>query len=184
VNLPEGKNLIGAFYPPKAVIADPNTLRTLPHREFRSGLYEVIKYGVIADARLFHFLEGRMTAVLRRDPAALAWIIPRCIAIKARVVSKDEREGGLRQILNFGHTLGHGVEAATRYRLFLHGEAIAWGMIAATLIAMATGCLGERDAGRIIRLVASVGPLPSLEECAPLSFAPFLQATRKHAEGA
>lgn len=162
VNLPEGKNLVGAFYPPKAVIADPELLSTLPHREFRSGLYEVIKTAVIADAELFAYLERRMRAVLRRDPAALARIIPRCIAIKAHVVSVDERERGLRKILNFGHTLGHALEAATNYRRFLHGEAIAWGMMAATLMAMATGRLTEPRAGRILRLIAEVGPLPPL----------------------
>jgi 3-dehydroquinate synthase len=162
VNLPEGKNLVGAFYPPNAVIADPGLLATLPHREFRSGLYEVIKTGVIADAALFACLERRMRAVLRRDPAALAWIIPRCIAVKAHVVTVDERERGLRKILNFGHTLGHALEAATNYRRFLHGEAIAWGMIATTLMAMATGRLSEPHAGRILRLIAEVGPLPPL----------------------
>jgi 3-dehydroquinate synthase len=162
VNLPEGKNLVGAFYPPKLVVADPDVLRTLPHREFRSGLYEVIKYGVIADRNLFDFLEGYMPAILRRDPAALAFIISRSIAIKADVVNKDEREGGLRQILNFGHTLGHVLEAATNYRRFLHGEAIAWGMIAATLMALATDRLSLADAGRIVHLVASVGPLPTV----------------------
>ena len=118
VDLPEGKNLVGAFYPPKLVIADPELLRTLPHREYRSGLYEVVKYGVIADAKLFRFLEAHMNRVLRRDPAALDWIIQRCIAIKARVVNEDEREGGLRKILNFGHTLGHALEAATRLSPF------------------------------------------------------------------
>ena len=133
VNLPEGKNLVGAFYPPKLVIADPQVLRTLPHREYRSGLYEVVKYGVIADPELFEFLERRMLALLRRDAAALSWVIARCIRIKAHVVAKDEREGGLRHILNFGHTLGHALEAATRYRRFMHGEAIGWGMLAATL---------------------------------------------------
>ena len=116
VDLPEGKNLVGAFYPPKVVVADPGMLLTLPHREYRSGLYEVIKYGVIADPKLFEFLARRMPAVLRRDPEALDWIIPRSIAIKARVVSADEREGGLRQILNFGHTLGHALETATNYQ--------------------------------------------------------------------
>src|SRR6201999_2106162 len=99
VNLPEGKNLVGAFYPPKLVIVDPALLRTLPHREFRSGLYEVVKYGVIADEKLFAFLEKRMSTVLRRDPAALAHIIEPCIRVKADVVQQDEREGGLRQIL-------------------------------------------------------------------------------------
>ena len=101
VDLPEGKNLVGAFHPPKLVIADPDMLRTLPHREYRSGLYEVVKYGIIADPKLFRFLEAHMNAVLRRDPAALDWIIPRCIAIKARVVNKDEREAGLTQDIEF-----------------------------------------------------------------------------------
>jgi 3-dehydroquinate synthase len=162
VDLPEGKNLVGAFHPPKLVVADPEMLRTLPHREYRSGLYEVVKYGIIADPKLFRFLETHMNAVLRRDPAALDWIIPRCIAIKARVVNKDEREHGLRKILNFGHTLGHALEAATAYKRFLHGEAIAWGMMAATLLGVATNRTREADATRIFRLIASVGPLPSL----------------------
>jgi 3-dehydroquinate synthase len=162
VNLPEGKNLVGSFYPPRLILADPDTLDTLPHREFRSGLYEVVKYGVIADAELFRFLERRMPAVLRRDSTALAWIIPRCAAIKADVVQKDEREGGLRQILNFGHTIGHALEAVTSYRRFLHGEAIGWGMIAATLMAVAADKLRDAEAIRIIRLVASIGPLPGL----------------------
>ncbi len=160
VNLPEGKNLVGAFYPPKVVIADPALLATLPHREYRSGLYEVIKYGAIADPELFAFLERRMSSVLRRDPADLGWIISRSIAIKARVVGEDEREGGLRQILNFGHTLGHALEAATGYRLFLHGEAIGWGMIAASMMALSMDRLPLMDAFRIVRLAASVGPLP------------------------
>ena len=179
VDLPEGKNLVGAFYPPKLVIADPAFLRTLPHREFRSGLYEVIKYGAIADTKLFDFLERRMDSILRRDPAALTYIIPRSAAIKARVVSADERESGLRQILNFGHTLGHALETATNYRRFLHGEAVAWGMIAATLVAVAQGYLAEHDAARIIRLVASVGPLPSLGGARAAALRPILAADKK-----
>jgi 3-dehydroquinate synthase len=179
VNLPEGKNLVGAFYPPKLILADPDMLDTLPHREFRSGLYEVVKYGVIADAELFQFLERRMSAVLRRDSAALAWIIPRCAAIKARVVDKDEREGGLRQILNFGHTIGHALEAVTGYRRFLHGEAIGWGMIAATLVAVATGKLRDAQAIRIIRLVASVGPLPGLGKIRASQLRPILAGDKK-----
>jgi 3-dehydroquinate synthase len=162
VNLPEGKNLVGAFYSPKLVIADPETLQTLPHRQYRSGLYEVIKYGIIADAVLFAFLERHMLALLRRDPTALGWVIPRCIRIKANVVAKDERESGLREILNFGHTLGHALEAATGYRRFLHGEAVGWGMHAATLLGLASDRVRESDAERVIRLIASVGPLPAL----------------------
>ena len=179
VNLPEGKNLVGSFYPPKLVVADPNLLQTLPHREFRSGLYEVVKYGVIADAELFRFLEKRMAAVLRRDLSALCWLIRRCAAIKARVVKQDERESGLRQTLNFGHTVGHGLETVTGYRRFLHGEAIGWGMIAATLLAVAMEHLREDDAVRIIRLVASIGPLPSLGKIRASRLRPILAGDKK-----
>src|ERR1700728_384781 len=162
VNLPEGKNLVGAFHPPKLVLADPKVLLTLPHREYRSGLYEVVKYGIIADPELFAYLERHMLALLRRDAKAIAWVTTRCIRIKADVVAHDEREGGLREILNFGHTLGHALEAATKYRRFRHGEAIAWGMIYATLLGVATDRFKEADATRFIRLIASVGPLPRL----------------------
>src|SRR6266403_439872 len=132
VNLPEGKNLLGAFYPPRLVLADPELLATLPEREFRGGLSDVIKYGVIADATLFAFLEKQMDAILRRDPATLDSVIERSVSQKARVVSLDERESGLREILNFGHTFAHALESVTRYRKYLHGEAVGWGMIAAT----------------------------------------------------
>ncbi|MGH9689951.1 MAG: 3-dehydroquinate synthase [Candidatus Acidiferrales bacterium] len=179
VNLPEGKNLVGAFYPPKLIVADPETLQTLPHREYRSGLYEVVKYGVIADPELFAFLERHMPAALRCDPAALASIIPRCAAIKARVVTKDEHEGGLRQILNFGHTLGHALETATGYRRFLHGEAIGWGMMAATLLAVGAGRLREPQAGRILRVISSIGPLPSLGKISASQLRPILEGDKK-----
>jgi 3-dehydroquinate synthase len=162
VDLPEGKNLIGAFYPPKLVVADPDVLRTLPHRELRSGLYEVVKYGIIADRKLFEYLERHMPALLRRDPKTLSWVIEGSMRIKARIVSRDERESGLRQILNFGHTLGHALEAATSYRRFAHGEAIGWGMVAATLLGVAGNQIRERDAQRVIRLIMSIGPLPPL----------------------
>jgi len=160
VNLPEGKNLVGAFYPPELVIADPDVLSTLPHRQYRAGLYEIIKYGVIADPALFRYLERHMLALLRRDRAAVEYVIPRCIRIKAMIVGKDERESGLRQILNFGHTLGHALETATGYKKFLHGEAVGHGMIFATLLGLAIGQLGVKDAARIIGLILSVGPLP------------------------
>jgi 3-dehydroquinate synthase len=162
VNLPEGKNLVGAFYPPELVIADPDVLSTLPHRQYRAGLYEIIKYGVIADPALFRYLERHILALLRRDRSALEYVIPRCIRIKAMVVGKDERESGLRQILNFGHTLGHALETATGYKKFLHGEAVGHGMIFATLLALAIGQLNVKDAARIIGLILSVGPLPPI----------------------
>jgi 3-dehydroquinate synthase len=183
VDLPEGKNLVGAFYPPRAVIADPDLLATLPHREYRSGLYEVIKYGVIADRKLFEFLERDMQRILRRDPAALDWIIPRCIAIKARVVSADERESGLRHILNFGHTMGHALEAATGYRRYLHGEAIGWGMIYATCLSLAAGRISEGDSARIIRLIASVGPLPGLGNIRMAQLREFMAGDKKARAG-
>jgi 3-dehydroquinate synthase len=153
VNLPEGKNLVGAFYPPRLVLVDPEALRSLPDREFRGGLAEVIKYGVIADAELFAFLESNMEAILRREAKALEKIIRRSIEIKAQVVSKDERESGLREILNYGHTFGHALESTTRYKRFQHGEAVAWGMMCAAL-------LGHEAAGAkadaVSRIVASV----------------------------
>src|SRR5215469_5010592 len=183
VDLPEGKNLIGAFYPPSQILADPETLATLPQREYRSGLYEVIKYGVIADAALFVYLCRNMPALLRRDPKALAYVIPRCMRIKADVVSRDERESGLRQILNFGHTLGHALESATYYRRFLHGEAIGWGMIAATLLAVAKNRLAERDAAAIIRLVSAVGQRPSLSGIRAARLPKILASDKKSRHG-
>ncbi len=160
VNLPEGKNLVGAFYPPKLVIADPDTLATLPEREFRSGIYEVIKYGVIGDARLFSYLEQNVERLASRDQAALDFVIPRCIRAKARIVEQDEREAGLREILNFGHTFAHAFETATAYRRYLHGEAVGWGMIAASRLGVRTAGFSSEEAARIERLVGHVGPLP------------------------
>jgi 3-dehydroquinate synthase len=179
VNLPEGKNLVGAFYPPKLIITEPATLRTLPHREFRSGLYEVVKTGVIADEELFEFIEKKMAALLRRDPGALAYVIDRCIRVKAFVVKEDERESGLRQILNYGHTLGHALEAVTGYRRFLHGEAIGWGMIAATLLAVALNRVPDQDASRILRMIASVGPLPPLGKIEASQLRPIMAGDKK-----
>ena len=162
VNLPEGKNLVGAFYQPDFVIADPATLKTLSDRDYRSGIYEIIKYGVIADAKLFRDLELNLEKLLQRDAATLSNIIPRCIAQKARVTTLDERESGLRETLNFGHTFAHALESLTRYRIFRHGEAVGWGMIAATLLGIAVSNLSLEDAARTIRLIRRVGPLPPL----------------------
>src|SRR5580692_2600916 len=161
VNLPEGKNMVGAFYPPKGVVADPIFLSSLPPRDFRSGIYEIIKYGVIGDAELFKFLEDKLEKVLRRERAALAFVIERSIAQKARVVSKDEHESGLREILNFGHTFAHALESVTRYRTYLHGEAVGWGMIAAARLAVEKEMLQPREEERIAKVIARVGPLPA-----------------------
>lgn len=160
VNLVEGKNLVGAFYPPRLVLADPETLETLPEREFRGGLAEVIKYGVIADAKLFEFLESKMDALLRREPSALEHVIRRSIEIKAQVVGQDERESGLREILNFGHTFGHALESVTRYRRFQHGEAVAWGMMCAALLGHEVAGTPADAVSRIVALVRRIGPLP------------------------
>jgi 3-dehydroquinate synthase len=161
VNLPEGKNLMGAFYAPELVVADPGLLRTLPQRQYRSGIYEVIKYGVILDGGLFGYLEKHLDALLARRPRALDAVIPRCIAAKARVVSADEREGGQRELLNYGHTVGHALETVTRYRRYLHGEAVGLGMQAACLLAVAKKKLSQEAAERIVRLVERVGPMPA-----------------------
>jgi 3-dehydroquinate synthase len=134
VDLPEGKNLVGAFHQPGAVLIDPHTLRTLPARELRSGLAEVVKYGIIYDETFFDSVIGDMPALLRRDEAALGRVIARSCEIKADVVALDETEQGLRAILNFGHTVGHALEAVTGYRRYRHGEAIAIGMVSAALI--------------------------------------------------
>ena len=160
VNLPEGKNLVGAFYPPKLILSDPAVLRTLPDREFRGGLAEVIKHAIIADGEMFAYLERNIAKVLRRDPAALAYLIPRNAAIKAKVVTRDERESGLREILNFGHTFAHALESTTRYRRYRHGEAVACGMMAAALLGHEIGICKADYASRIVALVRHLGPLP------------------------
>ena len=160
VNLPEGKNLVGAFYPPRLVLVDSEVLASLPGREFRGGLAEVIKYGVIADPRLFAFLEQNMKAILGRDSRALEHVIRRSIEIKARVVSRDEKESGLREILNFGHTFAHALETVTRYRKYQHGEAVAWGMMCAALLGHETAKTPADDVARVIALVRQIGPLP------------------------
>jgi 3-dehydroquinate synthase len=183
VNLPEGKNLVGAFYPAKLVIADPELLRTLPLREFRSGIYEIIKYGVIGDAKLFQFLALKMDKLLRRDPAALDFVIERSVSQKARVVSLDERESGLREILNFGHTFAHALESVTQYRKYLHGEAVGWGMIAATRLAVSSGLLSAKDSGRILHLIARVGPLPRWPSASPARLVAAMQADKKTRAG-
>lgn len=179
VNLPEGKNLVGAFYSPRLVLADPMTLSTLPVREFRSGLYEIIKYGVIADERLLAFLENSIEALANRDAQALDFVIPRCIQVKADVVSRDERESGLREILNFGHTFAHAFETATRYRKYLHGEAVGWGMIAACRLAQRLGLLPAGNAARIEQLVRRAGPLPALPRIKPSRLVEIMHSDKK-----
>lgn len=160
VNLPAGKNLVGTFHQPRLVLTDPAVLATLPPREYRSGLFEALKCGVIADRALFESMEAGRDQLLARHPESLVRLIEACVKVKARVVEADEREAGQRRILNFGHTIGHALEADTAYRTFRHGEAVAWGMVAATRIAVATGKTDARTAERIVAAVLAYSPLP------------------------
>ncbi|HWR14527.1 MAG TPA: 3-dehydroquinate synthase [Terriglobales bacterium] len=163
VDLAEGKNLVGTFHHPRAVLIDPAVLGTLPDREFRAGLYEVMKCGLIRRPEIFEYMEQNREKVLQRDATALEWLISSAVQVKAEVVSADEREGDLRRILNFGHTIGHALEAETRYRQFLHGEAVAWGMVAASMIATAVQKTEPETARRIISTVLAYAPLPKVE---------------------
>ncbi len=160
VNLTTGKNLIGSFHHPRAVFADVGVLETLPARELRAGLFESIKAGVIRDAGLFRFLERNQEPILACDPTALKRVIAASVCMKAEVVGIDERESGLRMILNFGHTIGHAIEAATGYKKLLHGEAIAWGMLAALHISRMRTMIPEKDVARIEKTIHAYGPLP------------------------
>lgn len=176
VNHALGKNLIGAFHQPVLVVIDPALLKTLPRREFRSGLYEVVKYGVISSRDLFDRLNADTKSLFAKDSRALVPAIVESCRIKADVVSKDERESGLRRILNYGHTVGHALEAVTSYRRFRHGEAIGLGMLAAADLAVARGALAERERQALAQLIAKLGPLPTV---ADLSIPDILAAMRR-----
>jgi 3-dehydroquinate synthase len=183
VNLPEGKNLIGSFYPPRLVLADVDVLSTLPEREFRAGLAEVIKHSVIADAPMFSYLEGNIAKILRRDRSALEYLIPRNVQIKARVVSRDERESGLREILNFGHTFAHALESITKYRRYQHGEAVAWGLMTAALLGHEAGVTRAVDVSRIVALVRRIGPLPPWPRVSAKSLIDLMRSDKKARAG-
>lgn len=158
VNLVGGKNLVGAFHQPRLVLVDPSTLDTLPSREYRAGLQEVVKHGIIRSSGLFEFMESRSEDVLARDPSAVERMIADSVRIKAAVVRADEREQGLRRVLNFGHTLGHALEAETGYRSLLHGEAVAFGMVAATRLSQLRGRIPGSLRRRVERVVLSYAP--------------------------
>jgi len=164
VNHPLGKNLIGSFHAPSLVVADPVVLETLPRREFRAGLYEVIKYGVISDPTLLDRIRDSVTAIFNRDGDAVAPLVAASCRIKAQVVSADERESGLRRILNFGHTVGHALEAVTKYKQFRHGEAIGYGMLAALAIGVARGVTPKSLYEEVESLITQLGPLPSVAD--------------------
>jgi 3-dehydroquinate synthase len=183
VNLVSGKNLIGAFHQPLAVLIDPAVLNTLPAREYRAGLYEVIKYGVISNLALFQLLIERSTDVLAQCPEVVDTLISASVRIKAEVVTADERESDLRRILNFGHTVGHALEAETQYSRFLHGEAVGFGMKAASHVAHLTGLLREPDRDAILHAVELYGPIPALEGIQPEALASRLISDKKTLQG-
>lgn len=164
VNHALGKNLIGAFHQPHAVLIDLSVLTTLPRREFRAGLYEVIKYGMTSSPSLFDRVARERTAIFAKDPAVLMTIVSESCRIKADVVAADEREAGPRRILNFGHTVGHALEAVTKYRRYRHGEAVAYGMLVAAELAVHRGALTERDRTALADLIAALGPLPPIAD--------------------
>jgi 3-dehydroquinate synthase len=164
VNLAAGKNLIGAYHQPAAVLIDPQLLGSLPRREFRAGLYEVVKYGVIASRPLFDRVRTDLKRLFSRDPEVLEPVITECCQIKGRVVEEDERESGPRRALNYGHTLGHALEAITKYRRFRHGEAVGYGMLAAASLGVARGTMTAEDRDALASLIAQMGPLPSVSD--------------------
>jgi len=183
VNLVSGKNLLGSFHQPLAVLIDPDVLATLPSREYRAGLYEIIKCGVIRDAELFGLLDESADEVLAQHPELVERVISGAVRIKADVVSADEREGGQRRILNFGHTVGHALEAETGYTRFLHGEAVAFGMRAATALAELTGHLASTDRKSIERVIAKYGPIPSVDGIPAERLAARLKFDKKTVQG-
>ena len=183
VNLQGGKNLLGSFHQPHAVLIDPAVLGSLPPREYRAGLFEVIKHGIIASPELFAILAERSADVLAQHPEVLEKIIDESVRIKAGVVSADEKEGGLRRILNYGHTLGHALEAETNYSVLLHGEAIAYGMLAAGHLAVSTGHLAREVAAELSRVIHLYGPLPDLSGITPEALARHIYKDKKTIQG-
>ncbi len=184
VNLASGKNLVGAFYPPLLVVTDPAVLGTLPRREYRAGLYEVIKYGMACSAELFARLQDESARL--DDPAspALSPVIAECCRIKAAIVSADEREAGPRRVLNFGHTAAHAVEALTAYRRFRHGEAVAWGMLVASQLALGRGLLASSDDGALKALIMKLGPLPHVADLPASELVAAMRRDKKIVDGA
>ena len=179
INHPKGKNLIGAFYQPRAVLIDVATLDTLPEREYRSGLGEIIKYGAVLDADFFSFLEENAAKLLARDKQALIHAVGRSCAIKARVVETDEREGGVRAVLNYGHTIGHAVETLTGYTRYLHGEAVAIGMVQSAVVSQSMGFCSQADRERIESLLGKLGLPMELPEFPATAYAEALSHDKK-----
>ena len=183
VNLPTGKNLAGAFHSPSLVVCDPEVLKSLRRREFRAGLYEVVKYGVVLSRDLFDTVSTDLKLILRVDAATLVPLVARCCEIKADVVSADEREHGPRRVLNFGHTIGHALEAMTEYRRFRHGEAIAYGMLAAAHMSMTRGLMPREDQERVADLIRRMGPLPAVTDLKQSDAHAIIGRDKKIADG-
>jgi len=183
VNLGAGKNLLGTYHHPRVVLIDPEVLHTLSQRAFRSGLYEALKCGIIGDLDLFLRFEQKRAQILKRDSVEVEGLITASVKLKAEIVSADEQEGGLRRVLNLGHTIGHALEVETGYKTLLHGEAVAWGLIAATNISLSVGRTDSITAGRIADAVLSLGPLPELK-VNPRKILARLQADKKTQSGA
>lgn len=184
VNHPLGKNMIGAFYQPRAVLIDLNTLHTLPAREFAAGLAEVIKYGLIRDSAFYDWLEEQLPRLLAREEAPLAEAIERSCAIKAEVVAADEREGGLRAILNLGHTFGHAIETGQGYGKWLHGEAVAAGMLLALALSARRGCIAAAEVARLRALLTAAGlPVDPPDDMAAADFLALMKRDKKVVDG-
>jgi len=183
VNHPGGKNLIGAFHQPIVVLADTRTLTTLPARELRAGLAEVIKYGLICDAAFFAWLEAHMDELLAGDPAALAYVIQRSCSIKAEIVGRDEREQGDRALLNLGHTFGHAIESATGYTQFLHGEGVGAGLLIAASMSRECGLLSADDVTRVRNLVARTGLPTHIDTVSPQAALEHMRIDKKVQRG-
>lgn len=183
VNHARGKNMIGAFHQPAAVLADVGTLATLPDRELRAGVAEVIKHGFALDAALVAWLEGNMARLLARDAAALTHVVRRSCELKARVVGADERESGARALLNFGHTFGHAIEAGAGYGVWLHGEAIAAGMVMAAELSVRAGLLAAAEAARVRRLVQLAGLPAAGPALAPERYLELMAGDKKASGG-
>lgn len=184
VNHPGGKNLIGAFYQPGVVLADISVLKSLPDTEIRCGVAEVIKYGLIASAKFFKFLEGAIEALTALEPGVTIEVVRRSCRIKAKVVSEDEKESGRREILNFGHTVGHAIEAVTKYRRYKHGYAVAMGMVTASILSEMKGGLKDGDVGRITSLISGAGlPVSIPKSISDKELVKAMQLDKKVREG-
>jgi len=183
VNLTGGKNLVGAFHQPSLVLTDPDLLQTLPRREFRAGVYEIIKYGVACSRDLFGQLQSGLGPISRRDADTLAPVIADCCRIKADIVGSDEREAGPRRVLNFGHTAAHALEALTRYRRFLHGEAVAYGMLVAAEVAVERHVMSADERDALASLIAQLGPLPPLADLTAPAMIEQMRRDKKVQEG-